>query len=290
MPIARISSASIVLLLLLLAGCASDRPSTFAELGPEANTKGFGEQYPPGDDAEGDFVFGVGDTVGILVQNNPDLSGPFVIRIDGKITMNVLGDIQIAGLTTDQVRRKLESMVGVYMKGEVQITVSAMQIVSKRFYVAALNPLTGGYIVRAVPFKGDTTLFEVWAGIGSPSTSLDDDTAIKVIRPDPRHPVVKVVNIREMLFCGYSGGNIRIKPNDIVFVPPTIWGRFNQFTTAIAAPFTGFFNILGTYGRVNYLSTVVTGGSSSRYGGSYLFGGGGGLYGGGYGGGGQQFP
>jgi polysaccharide export outer membrane protein len=266
----------IVLLLLLLSGCAQDRASTFAELGPEANTKGFGEQYPPGDE-EGEFVFGVGDTVGVLVQNNPDLSGTFIIRIDGKITMNVLGDLQVAGLTPEQVRHKLESKVGVYMKGEVQITVTAIAIVSKRFYVAALNPLTGGYIVRAVPFKGDTTLFEVWAGIGSPSTSLDDETHIKVIRPDPRHPVVKVINIREMLFCGYSGGNIRIKPNDIVFVPPTIWGRFNQLTTAIAAPFTGFFNILGTYGRVGYLAQTVTGSGNSRYGGSYLYGSGGGL-------------
>ena len=277
MPTDRSLSGLIVLLLLLLSGCAQDRTSTFAELGPEANTKGFGEQYPPGDEADGDFIFGVGDTVGILVQNNPDLSGTFIIRIDGKITMNVLGDLQVAGLTPEQVRHKLESKVGVYVKGEVQITVTATTIVSKRFYVAALNPLTGGYIVRAVPFKGDTTLFEVWAGIGSTSTSLDDETHIKVIRPDPRHPVVKVINIREMLFCGYSGGNIRIKPNDIVFVPPTIWGRFNQLTTAIAAPFTGFFNILGTYGRVGYLAQTVTGGgNNSRYGGSYLFGGSGG--------------
>src|SRR5262249_28663964 len=160
---------------------------TFTELGPAANTKGFGEQFPP-DETEGVFTFGIGDTIGILVQNNPDFTGQFPVRLDGRITMNVIGDVQVAGLTPDQGRHKLESKVGIYMKGDVQITVSAVTIVSKRFYIAATNPLTGGYIVRPIPYKGDTTLFEVWAAMGSPSTSLDDETHIKVITPDPRHP------------------------------------------------------------------------------------------------------
>src|SRR5262249_42375712 len=160
-------------------------------LGQSGNTKGFGEQYPP-DDREDNFTFGVGDSVGVMVQNNPDLSGTFVIRIDGKITMNVIGDVQIAGLTPDQVRHKLENKVAVYMK-DVTITVSAVNIVSKRFYVAAINPVHGGFLIRPVPYKGDTTLFEVWASIGAPSTSLDDDAHIKVIHPDPRHPDVKVI-------------------------------------------------------------------------------------------------
>ena len=64
---------ALIVALLVLSGCASEKPSTFAELGPEANTKGFGEQDLP-DEHEGDFTFGIGDTVGVLVQNNPDLT------------------------------------------------------------------------------------------------------------------------------------------------------------------------------------------------------------------------
>src|SRR5262245_42700721 len=108
--------------------------------------------------------------------------------------------------------------------------------------------------------------------MGSPSSSLDDDAHIKVIRPDPRHPVVKVINIREMLVCGYSGGNVRIKPNDIVYVPPTFWGRVNQFTAAVAAPFTGLFTAVGAIARVQYFANVITGNANNRYGGAYLFG------------------
>jgi polysaccharide biosynthesis/export protein len=263
--------------LVLLAGCSTPEPSTFSELGAEANTKGFGELYPP-DETEGAFTFGIGDSVGLNVQNNTELTGTFTIRMDGKITLPVIGDVQVAGLTPEQVKHKLEAKIAVYMK-EVSMTVAPLLIVSKRFYVAAMNPVRGGYIVKSMPFRGDITLFEVWAGIGSPSTSLDDDSHIKVIRPDPRHPVVKVINIREMLLCGYSGGNIQIKPNDIIYVPPTAWGRVNQLTAAIAAPFTGLFVLTAAYGNAAYLVDIIQGDVQS-YGGGYGFGFGGGLSGG----------
>jgi polysaccharide biosynthesis/export protein len=271
--------ASCIVALLFLWGCASERTSTYAELGQEANTKGFGQMYPP-DTAEGEFTFGVGDSVAILVQNNTDLSGTFVIRMDGKVTLNVVGDMLVAGLTAEQVKRKLEAKVAVYMK-DPAITVAPVAIVSKKYYIAASNPLTGGYIVRAVPYRGDTTLFEVWALMGSPSSSLDNDTAIKVIRPDPRHPQVKVVNIREMLVCGYSGGNVQIKPNDIVLVPPTVWGMVAQVTAAIAAPFQGLFYVTGVYYQLDSFARVITGDDSGRFGGYSYYGGGG--YGGGLG-------
>jgi polysaccharide biosynthesis/export protein len=263
--------------LLLLPACMT-RPSTFQELGPEANTKGFGDLYPP-DETEGQFTFGIGDTVGILVQNNPDLSGPQTVRMDGKITLPVVGDVMAAGLTPEQLKAKLESKIALYMK-DLQITVTPIATPSKRFYVAAINPTLGGFIVRALPYRGDLTLFEVWAQIGSPSSSLDDDSHIKVIRADPRHPVVKTINIREMLMCGYSGGNIQIKPNDIVYVPPTLWGRLNQFATGLAAPFQGLFAITGAYYRGSYAVNTVTGSGGNQFGGGYGYGGGGGLSGG----------
>jgi len=267
--------------LLLLPACMT-RPSTFQELGPEANTKGFGDLYPPEETEGAEFTFGIGDTVGILVQNNPDLSGPQTVRMDGKITLPVVGDVMAAGLTPDQLKHKLESKIALYMK-DLQITVTPIATPSKRFYVAAINPTLGGFIVKALPYRGDLTLFEVWAQIGSPSSSLDDDSHIKVIRADPRHPVVKTINIREMLMCGYSGGNIQIKPNDIVYVPPTLWGRLNQFATGLAAPFQGLFAITGAYYRGSYVVNTVSGAGANQFGGGYGYGGGGGL-GGGFGG------
>ena len=66
-----------------------------------------------------------------------------------------IGDVMVAGLTPEQVKHKLESKIAVYMK-DASITVTPIATSSKRFYVAASNPLTGGLHRQAVPYRGDT--------------------------------------------------------------------------------------------------------------------------------------
>ncbi len=252
----------------LLGGCAGNgEPSTYKELGPDANTTGFGDLYPP-DPVEGDITFGVGDTILVETQNNAQLTGPFVVRMDGKVNIPVLGEMMAAGLTPEQFKRKLENKVSLYMKDPV-ISVGAGAIVSKKFFVAAQNYGTGGYIVKQVPYPGNITLFEVWVRVNSPSSLLDDDCHVKVIRMDPRHPSVKVINVREMLVEGRSGGNIQIKPNDVVYFPPTFWGKINSFLAGISLPFTGLFRVTSVVSETDRAIRIIDGSGGGRYGGGY---------------------
>ena len=144
--------------------------------------------------------------------------------MDGKITLPVVGDVMAAGLTPEQLKQKLESKIALYMK-DLQITVTPIATPSKRFYVAAIEPASSaGSSSGRSRTAAISRSSRSGRASGARRRSLDDDAHIKVIRADPRHPVVKTINIREMLMCGYSGGNIQIKPNDIVYVPPTLWG------------------------------------------------------------------
>ena len=97
------------LLAVLLAGCAVNRePSTFEELGQDANTLGFGRLYPQ-DPNETDLQLGVGDTLLVTVEDAENLTGPRVIRQDGKITLPVIGDVMAAGLTSTDIQKLLLS-------------------------------------------------------------------------------------------------------------------------------------------------------------------------------------
>lgn len=264
-------AASVLALLALAAGgCSYSGPtSTFEELGTEANTKGFGDLYPPDNREPGEFTFGVGDQVLVDVPGNDEFKGPYTIRQDGKIYVNYVGDMQAAGLSASELRRKFENKLSVYLKPGFIVTVGVGNVVSKNYYVAAPNPALGGYVVRKVPHTGDVFLFDVWVQMGSPSTLLDDDTHVKVIRGDPRRPVVHTINVREILVSGHTAGNIQIKPNDIVYVPTTVWGKFNEIAQGLSLPFTGLLRITSSVLSVDRTVRVLSGDNTGGFGGYY---------------------
>jgi hypothetical protein len=251
-------------------GCSYSGPnSTFEELGSEANTKGFGDLYPPDNREPGEFTFGVGDQVVVSVSTVPDYDGPYTVRLDGKIFVNDIGDMQAAGLTPRDLQRKLENRLAAYLRPPFSVTAAVGNVVSKNYYVAAHNPGVGGYTVRRVPHTGDVTLFDVWVNMGSPSTLLDDDTHVKVVRGDPRRPVVHTINVREILVAGNTAGNIQIKPNDIVYVPTTVWGKFNEVMQGLSLPFTGLLRISSTVVSVDRSVRILSGDSTFGVGGYY---------------------
>lgn len=276
---------------ILFSGCASNGPtSTFEELGQEGNTRGFGRLYPQ-DPNENALTLGVGDTVAVAVADTPELSGTHIIRLDGMITLPLLNEIEAAGLTAEQLRKKIELRLSGFMR-EPAVTVSIGQVQSKAFFIAANNPLTGGAILRKVPYRGDTVLLDVYAQMGSPSSSLDDDCHMKVIRGDPRNPKVYTVNVREIWELGYTGANIRIRPDDIIYVPPTWLGRLNSAIAGISAPFQSLFSITRSVLAVDQTVRIISGDSDVNglgFGGFYGGGFGGGGFGGGFGNGGGNF-
>ena len=115
------------------------------------------------------------------------------------------------------------------------------------------------------------TLFDAWVGMGSPATPLDDDCHVKVIRGGVRDPRVLVVNIREMYTLGYTGGNIQIRPDDIVVVPPTLLGYIARFVAGVSAPFESFFRVTNSVARIQYSLDAISGDSGGRYGRGYTF-------------------
>lgn len=249
-------------------GCSYSGPtSTFEELGSEANTKGFGDLYPPDNRETGEFTFGIGDQIVVDVPGSPEFAGPYVVRQDGKIFLQIIGDMQAAGLSTSELKRKLENKLSVYLKPGFVVTVGVGAVTSKVYYVAAHNPTVGGFLVRKLQHPGDLTLFDVWVNMGTPSTLLDDDTHLKVIRGDPRRPVVHTINVREILVAGHTAGNLQIKPNDIVYVPTTVFGKFNEIMQGIALPFSGLFRISSTIVQVDRSVRVLSGDNTASFGG-----------------------
>src|SRR5262245_60409753 len=63
-----------------------------------------------------DYRIGAGDVLGILVWKEPDASVPeVVVRVDGKISMPLLGDVVAAGLTPPKLQESLIEQLSKYI-------------------------------------------------------------------------------------------------------------------------------------------------------------------------------
>ncbi len=164
------------------------------------------------------------DVVAIDVNDNPELRTTVTIRPDGNIFFPLLGDIYIEGLTPLEIREKIHKLLGRYLKElpEEAVSVQVRGFNSKLVYIYSYE---GG--IRQIPFTGDLTVLNAITKSGMLSRTAKR-SRITVIRGESESiekPQKLVVNLNDILKKGETGDNIVLRPNDIVYIPPTFLGR-----------------------------------------------------------------
>jgi protein involved in polysaccharide export with SLBB domain len=188
-----------------------------------------------------EYRLGIPDSIAIVAPHIAEIDGDVhPIQPNGKITLKLLGDVKIVGMTAKEVAAKLEVLLGrYYVDPKVSVQVAAYK--SKKFYVY-------GEGVGAQPkrYTGrDTLLDAVFAAVPN---FLSWTSRVRVIRParDDRPVRQIVVDVKEMIRTGDWSKNILLEPDDVVFVPPTptawIAHRIHEIlypVTPLAALYTG---------------------------------------------------
>jgi len=100
------------------------------------------------------FKIGAEDVILVQVWREPELSGEAVVRPDGKISMSLIGDIEIVGLTPLEVQEKIKIELGKVMNNPV-VSVKMRAIRSSKYYITG-NAARSGMFPLVVP----TTVLE----------------------------------------------------------------------------------------------------------------------------------
>src|SRR5205085_11639528 len=88
----------------------------------------------PSVEPPGDYVIGPEDVLGIVFWRDRDLSADVIVRPDGRISLPLLNDVDVAGLTPDQVRAKVVEGAKRYVD-EPNATVVVRQINSRKVFI-----------------------------------------------------------------------------------------------------------------------------------------------------------
>lgn len=193
------------------------------------NQSGFGKRYQ-GDAQERDYA-SIGDSVTFVDAFHPELSGSERVGDDGTIQIPEVGSLVVAGMTRAELETYLnEHLQEFFVSTDVKVTIDSGN--AKVYYVVGEVGSEGSR-----PWTGDLTVFDAVMD-AEPEEHTANLGRVKVIRLDPRDPLIFTVDVADMWESGDSTYNVQVKEYDIVYVPPTLLKQVADLVSAAVVPFT----------------------------------------------------
>jgi polysaccharide export outer membrane protein len=196
----------------LLAQAATQKPTTT----PKPNSK---PVPPPPPVASPDYLIGPADVLRIDVVDEAAMSGDFVVRPDGKISMLQVDEVVAAGLTTEALKKKIKTELGRFFQEPVpEVFVQVKAINSRLVFIQGAVNRPGPY-----PLPGPMTIAQLIAVAGG-LAEFADKKKIVVISGSQKNakgePVTWIVNYEDILRGrNLTKNNIILNPGDTVMVP-----------------------------------------------------------------------
>ena len=164
-----------------------------------------------------------GDTLDIKFFFNPELNETVSVRPDGFISLQLVDEVNAAGLEPQQLKKKLTELYSRELLQPV-ITVIVKSFESQRVYVGGEVNLQG---IIAMPV-GLTAIQAVMQAGGFKVTAQPSETLIIRKGPD-RRPVPIKVDLQALLDGYDTGSDFKLQSEDVVFVPKSAIAKANQF-------------------------------------------------------------
>ncbi len=162
----RIRISFCALLMVLLGGALCAQTSSDASAGGanaannDATHPKSAERISPPAAPPEEYVAGESDLLRISVWKEPDLSQTVVVRPDGNISLPLLKDVQVAGLTPTEIEKSLTEKFKLYITNP-QVTVTVQEIRSRKAYITGEVSRPGTY-----PLVAPVTVLQMIAEAG----------------------------------------------------------------------------------------------------------------------------
>jgi polysaccharide export outer membrane protein len=156
-------------------------------------------------------ILGAADVIHVSVWKSPDLSQTVTVGPDGFISLPLVGEVHVTGMTVDQLGQSLASLFSSYMINP-QVTVSVVDIRSRQVYVLGQVAKPGGY-----PLIRPVTVLQLIAEAGG--LNIYANSKEIVILRTTNDGTRKILFNYKSVIHGDWKENINLQPGDTVVVP-----------------------------------------------------------------------
>jgi len=159
-----------------------------------------------------EYVIGPGDTLAINVWKEPEVSGAVVVRLDGKISLPLINDLEAAGRTPLQLSGVITQRLKEYVS-DPRVTVTVTNIKSKRIFLMGEVAHQG-----PVDMLPNMTVLQALAS-GGGFSQYANLKKIYILRNEGGSQVKIPFNYKEVIRGRSPEQNIVLKPGDTIVVP-----------------------------------------------------------------------
>ena len=218
-----------------LAGCTF---MSFME--PARNTAAMADQPVPA------LTLSAGDVLDVKFFYLPELDESQIVRPDGFMTLQLIGDISVQGKTPAELHRELLKRYATHLKNP-NLTIMVRRMNDSRAWVT-------GEVKRPGPVQmpGRMTVLEAVMDVGGGTRPTADMRNVLVVRQRDGRNYGCLVNLKDVL-KGKEGASFFLQPRDVVYVPPTFITKADDWVDQ-------YFNKLVPQTRSVFLYPIGPGG------------------------------
>ncbi|MDA8256274.1 MAG: polysaccharide export protein [Betaproteobacteria bacterium] len=179
--------------------------------------------YPPAPERTGQFdwnyLIGPGDSVQVFVWRNPEVSGSFPIRPDGKMTMNLIEDMQASGKTPTQLARDIEKALAKYIQEPIVTVIMGGGIGPFDQQIRVIGEAAKP---QALSFREKMSLIDLMIAVGGITDFAAGNKAYILRTVDGKQERLGV-RLEDLLKAGDISANVDMKPGDVLVVPESLF-------------------------------------------------------------------
>lgn len=168
-----------------------------------------------------DYVIGAGDMFNIFVYEELDLSVKgSVVKADGTLTFQLIGDVKVSGLTINQAMIKISNKLKKYLVNPI-VSIIPVEFRSTSFTILGKVSLPGTYQIT-----NNTKAIDSIAIAQGLSIGIFEDNTIELA--DLEHAFIRrgnkvlPVNFIELVRKGNPLHNIPLKDKDYIYIPSAL--------------------------------------------------------------------
>jgi len=157
------------------------------------------------------YTLGPADLIHVNVWKSTELSQTVTVDPDGFVSLPLLGDVRVAGLTANELARNITLKLSSYVVN-AQVTVSIVEIRSRRVFVTGQIGKPGAY-----PLTAPVTVLQLIAQAGGLNTYANRKR-ILVLRGS-KDNLIKIKFNYISAIHGDATQDIALQPGDTVIIP-----------------------------------------------------------------------